>query len=66
MGKWPDEVGVADGPQPLAGAQVVVDWDAVGLRLDADGFQADAVDAGAPAGGHEQAIAAQVCAVGED
>ena len=36
-----------------------------GVGLDADGLQADALDARAPAGGDEQAVAAQLAAVVE-
>jgi hypothetical protein len=61
----PDPGDVADRPQALAGAQLIVDPDAARLGLNADGLQPDAVDARAPAGGDEQAVAAQLAAVVE-
>ena len=63
VGKRPDAGDVADRPQALAGAQVRVDRDAVGVGLDADGLQADPVHPRAPAGGDEQPVAAQLAPV---
>ena len=60
VGQQPDAVDVTDRPQPLAGAQVRVDRDPVGVGDDADRFQTDPLDARAPAGGHEQTVAAQL------
>ena len=65
VGQLPDAGDVADRPQPLGHAQVRVDRDAVGVGLDADRLQADPLDARAPAGGDEQAVAAQLAAVVE-
>ena len=65
MGERPDPGHIADRPQSLAGAQVGVDRDPVAVRLDADRLQAEPVDAWAPAGGDEQAVAAQLAAVVE-
>ena len=54
---------VADGPQALTGPQVGVDRDPVAVRADADGLEAESVDARAPAGSDEQSVAAQFVAV---
>ena len=62
MGQQPHAGDVADGPQPLTGAQVRVDRDAVRIGLDADRLQAEPLDAGTPAGGDEQAITTQLAA----
>jgi hypothetical protein len=50
VGQRPDAGDVADRPQALAGAQVLVNTDPVRLGLDADRLQADPLDARAPAG----------------
>jgi hypothetical protein len=63
VGQRPDAGDVADRPQALAGAQSRVDVDAARVGLDADRLQADVVDARSPAGGDEQAVAAQLAAV---
>ena len=60
VGQRPDTGDVADRPQPLAGAHVRVDGDPVGVGLDADGLEADPLDARAPAGGHQQVVTAQL------
>ena len=65
MRELPDAGHVSDRPQPLAGAELRVDGDAAGVGLDADGLQADTVDARPPAGGDEQPVAAQFAAVVE-
>jgi hypothetical protein len=49
VGLRPDAVDVANRPQALACAQVIVDPDAAGVWLDADGLEADILDAGSPA-----------------
>jgi len=49
--------------QALARAHVRVDRDPVGVSLDADRLEAEALDSRAPAGGHEQAVAAQLASV---
>src|SRR4026209_1970554 len=54
VGQRPDAGDVADRPQALSGAQVLVDLDALGVGLDADGLEADALDARAPPRGDEQ------------
>ena len=66
MCEQPYAGGVTDGPQPLARPQPRVDRDPVRAGLHADRLQAKPVHAGAPAGGHEQAVAAQFAAVVED
>ena len=65
VGQRPDAGDVADRPQPLADAQLRVDRDAVRVGLDADGLEPDAVDARAPAGRDQQAVAAQLAPVVE-
>ena len=65
VGQQPHAGDVADGPQPFTGAQVRVDRDAVRAGRDADRLQAEPVHARAPAGGDEQAVAAQLAAVVE-
>jgi hypothetical protein len=65
VGERPEAGDVADRPQALADAQLRVDRDAMGAGLDADGLEADAVDARAAARGDEQAVAAQLAAVAE-
>src|SRR5205823_3665890 len=61
----PDPGDVPDRPHPLARTQASVDRDAVAVRLDADGLQADALDARPTAGRDEQALAAQLAPVVE-
>ena len=56
----PDAGDVADRPEPLADAQLRVNRDPVGARLDADRLQPDPLDARAPSGRHEQMITAQL------
>ena len=63
VGQRPDAGDVADRPQALAGAQVRVDRNAAGVGDHAERLQADPVHARAPAGGHEQTVAAQLAAV---
>ena len=58
MGQQPHAGDVADGPQALPGAQVRVDSDALWAGVGADRLQAGRY-ARAPAGGHEQVVAAQ-------
>jgi hypothetical protein len=65
VGQRPGAVDIADRPQALAGAQVGVDRDPVAVGLDADRLQAEPIDPRAPAGGDEQAVAAQLAAVVE-
>ena len=60
VGQRPDAGDVADRPQALARAQARVDGDAARVGLDADGLQAEPLDARAPAGGDEQPVAAQL------
>ena len=62
VGQQPHAGDVADGPQALPGAQVRVDREAVRAGLDADRLQAVGHPR-APAGGHEQVVAAQLAAV---
>ena len=62
MGQQPHAGDVADGPQVLPGAQVRVDREAVRAGLDADRLQAVGHPR-APAGGQQQAVAAQFAAV---
>src|SRR5260370_1442915 len=64
VGQQPDAGDVTDGPQPLPGAQVRVDSDALRAGLDADRFQAGG-HARAPASGDEQVVTAQLAAVFE-
>src|SRR5262249_58787052 len=54
---------VADRPDALGGAAALVDRDAPGPRLDADGLEADALRARAPAGRHHDLRAAGLAAV---
>ena len=65
VGQLPDAVDIADRPQALARAQARVDWDPAAVGFDADGLQAEPIDARTPAGGDEQPIAAQLPAVVE-
>jgi hypothetical protein len=51
--------------QPLAGAQLRVNRDALGVGLDADRLEADVIHVRAPAGSDEQAVAAQLATVVE-
>ena len=63
MGQRPDPGDVADRPEALARAQLRVDGDPVAIGLDPDRLQAELVDSRTPAGGDEQAVAAQFAAV---
>src|SRR5215207_9523547 len=63
VGQRPDAGDVADRPEALACAHVLVDLDAAWVGLDADGFEADPLDARAATGGDQQAVAAQLAAV---
>jgi len=65
VGERPDAGHIADRPQALVRAHAGVDRDPVGVGLDADRLQADPLDARAPAGGDEEAVAAQLPAVVE-
>ena len=65
MCQLPDAGDVADRPQALAHAQVCVDRDAVSVGFHADGLEADITDARPPAGGDQQAVAAELAAVAE-
>ena len=65
MGQRPDAVDVADRPEALAGAHVLVDLDAVRLGLDADGLEADPLHARAATRRDEQVVAAQLGVVVE-
>ena len=65
MGQRPDAGDVADRPQPLAARRCASTGTPCGVRLDADGLEAEPVDARAPAGGDEQPVAAQLAAVVE-
>ncbi len=56
---------VADRPNAFGGAAAFVDGDALGVRLDADRFQADALDAWRPAGRDEQLLPADLLAVAQ-
>ena len=60
VGERPDPGDVADRPQALAGAEVVVDRDALGAGLDADGLEAEPVDARATTRGHQETFAAHL------
>ena len=60
VGERPDAGDVADRPQPLARAQVLVDPEAAGIGLDADRLQADPVHTRPSAGRHEEPVAAQL------
>src|SRR5262249_11278350 len=61
VGQRPDAVDVADRKEALAGAQVVVDRDPVGVGLDTDRLEADSLDARSPTGSHEQPVAPYLC-----
>src|SRR4051794_9367581 len=63
VGQRPDAVDIADRPEALPGAHVLVDLDAVRVGLDPGGFEADPLDAWSPAGGHEHAVAAKLGAI---
>jgi hypothetical protein len=65
VGERPDPGDVAYRPQALAGPQVGVDRDAVGVGLDAHRLQAEPVHAGAPSGGDQEPVAPQLAAVVE-
>src|SRR5829696_144709 len=65
MRQRPEPVDVADRPQAFAGAQMWVDRNSVGVRLDADRLEADPANPRAPAGGDEQPVAAQFAPVVE-
>ena len=65
VGQRPDAGDVADRPQALARAQMCVDRDAPAVGFDADRLQPEPLDTRAPAGGHEQSIAAQLATVVE-
>src|SRR5262245_33352787 len=65
MGQLPDTVDIADRPQALARAQARVDRDPAGVGFDANGLQAEPIDARTPASGDEQPVAAQLAAVVE-
>src|SRR5262249_22570994 len=65
VGQLPDAVDVADRPEALARAKARVDGDAARVGSDADALEADSLDARAPAGRGEEAIAAQRAAVVE-
>jgi hypothetical protein len=65
VGERPEAVDVANGPQTLGRAQVRVDGDPVGVRLDADRLQTEPADARAAAGRDEQAVAAQLAPIVE-
>src|SRR5262249_3350100 len=63
VGQRPEAVDVADRPKMLRRAQVRVDRNSVHVRLDADGLETEPADAGAPACGDEQPVAAQLAPV---
>ena len=67
VGQQPHAGHVADRPQPLVRAQPRVDRDAPRVGCDPDRFQSCGYP-GAPAGGHEQSVTAQLATVveGED
>jgi hypothetical protein len=58
VGKQPHAGDVTDGPRTLTGAQVIVDRDAVGVGVDADGVEAETIHPRTPAGGDEQVVTA--------
>ena len=60
-----DIVDIADRPQTFARAHVIVHLDPAGVSLHAHRLEADTLDARAPAGSHEQLVAAHVRAVVE-
>jgi len=55
----PDPVHVPDRPQPLTGAQVLINADPVWIGLDPHCLETDPFDPRAPAGGHQQTITPQ-------
>src|SRR5947209_3203034 len=59
----PDAVDVADRPQAIARPHELVDLDAAGVDLNTHRLQADALDAGAPAGCDKQSVASQLAGV---
>ena len=65
VGQRPEPGDVADRPEVLRHAQVCVDRDAVGVRLDADGVEAEPLDPRPSPGGDQQPVAAQLPAVVE-
>ena len=65
VGQLPDAVDIADRPQALAHAQARVDGDSAAVGFDADGLQAEPIDARPSACGDEQPVAAQLPAVVE-
>ena len=65
VGQLPDAVDIADRPQALARAQARVDRDPAATGFDADGLEAEPIDARTPAGGDEEPVAAQLPAVVE-
>src|SRR5204863_8628550 len=60
VGERPDPGHVADRPQALAGAHPGIDIDLALAGVEADGLEADALDARAAAGGDEHPIAPQL------
>jgi len=65
VGQLPDALNIAYRPQALTRAQARIDWDPAAVGFDADGLQAEPIDARTPAGGDEQPVAAQLPAVVE-
>src|SRR5262245_12853161 len=61
----PDPDDVADRPEALCGTQMRVDRDSPGVRLDANGLQADPADPRAASRGNQHPVAAQLAAVVE-
>jgi hypothetical protein len=57
MGERPDAVDIADGPQALARAEMLVHRDAVRVSRDADRLQPDPLHARAATSGHQQPVA---------
>ena len=63
MGQRPDAGDIADRPQARARAQAGIDRDPAAIGFDADGLEAEPIDARTPAGGDQQPVAAQLAAV---
>src|SRR5689334_24488221 len=57
VGQGPDAVDVADRPEALPRAHVLVDLDSPGVGFNTDCFQTDPLDTRTPAGRYEQAVA---------
>jgi hypothetical protein len=63
VGQWPEAVDVADRPETLDGAQMPVNCDPMGTRVDAHRLEPEIADARATARCQEEVIAADLAAI---